>query len=75
MREVNLSGSRCQGAVFRDVDFTNASLREADFTGADLRGTTLTAFDPRDVTLRDAIITADQAVDLAVCLRMSIRAT
>jgi uncharacterized protein YjbI with pentapeptide repeats len=53
---------------------SGAGLSEADFTGADLRGSVLTAFDPRIVELRDAIITADQAVDLAMCLSMSIRA-
>ncbi|MET7394253.1 pentapeptide repeat-containing protein [Dactylosporangium sp. NPDC005572] len=59
--------------VLTSVDFANATLANTDFRRADLRGSVLTAFDPRVVDLGDAIITADQAVDLAESLGLSIR--
>lgn len=72
MSNANLSGAGCHASVFTNIESSNANLANADFTRADLRGSTLTAVDPRSVELRAAISTADQAVDLALCLQMCI---
>ncbi|MGW4941739.1 pentapeptide repeat-containing protein [Actinoplanes sp. NPDC004185] len=73
MREADLTGARCQGATFRGVDLSGASLRGADFTRADLRGTDLSALDPAITEIRHAIITADQAVVVAMALGLDVR--
>jgi fluoroquinolone resistance protein len=45
----------------------------ADFTRADLRGTDLSALDPATTEIRHAIITADQAVVVAMALGLDVR--
>ena len=73
MREADLTGVRCRNGTMRGLDLSAAQLTGADFTGCDLRGTDLHAFDPRSIELRDAVITADQAVVLAMSLGLQIR--
>jgi uncharacterized protein YjbI with pentapeptide repeats len=73
MREADLTGARCQGATFRDVDLSGAGLRGTDFTRADLRGSDLSALDPATTELRHAVITADQAVMVAVAFGLDVR--
>lgn len=73
MREADLTGARCRNGTMRGLDLSAAQLTGADFTGCDLRGTDLHAFDPRTVALKDAVITADQAVILAMTLGLQIR--
>jgi uncharacterized protein YjbI with pentapeptide repeats len=73
MREADLTGACCQGATFRDVDLSGASLRGADFTRSDLRGSDLSALDPATTEIRHAVITADQAVMVAMALGLDVR--
>ena len=73
MREADLTGARCQGATFRQVDLSGAWLRGADFTRSDLRGSDLSALDPAATAIRHAVITADQAVMVAVALGLDVR--
>jgi uncharacterized protein YjbI with pentapeptide repeats len=73
MREADLTGARCQGATFRGVDLSGASLRSADFTRSDLRGSDLSAVDPATTELRHAVITADQAVVVALAMGLDVR--
>lgn len=75
MREADLTGVRARNGTLRGLDLSAAQLTGADFTGCDLRGTDLHAFDPRTMELRDAVITADQAVVLAMSLGLQIRET
>jgi fluoroquinolone resistance protein len=73
MREADLTGARCHGATIRDTDLSGATLRETDFTRCDLRGSDLSALTPATAELRHAIITADQAVVLAMALGLEVR--
>jgi fluoroquinolone resistance protein len=73
MRETDLTGAKCQGATFRDVDLSGAALQHADFTRSDLRGSDLSAVDPATTQLRHAVITADQAVAVALALGLDVR--
>jgi uncharacterized protein YjbI with pentapeptide repeats len=73
MREVDLTGAKCQGSVLRDVDLSGARLRGADFTSCDLRGSDLSALEPESMELARAIITADQAVTVAITLGLDVR--
>jgi fluoroquinolone resistance protein len=73
MREADLTAVRCRNGTMRGLDLSAAQLTGGDFTGCDLRGTDLHAFDPRTLELRDAVITADQAVVLAMALGLQIR--
>ena len=59
--------------VQRGVDLSGASLRSADFTRSDLRGSDLSAVDPATTELRHAIITADQAVVVAMAMGLDVR--
>jgi len=74
MREADLTGARCQGATFRDVDLSGAALHSADLTRSDLRGSDLSALDPTVTEVRHAVITADQAVVVAMALGLDVRA-
>ncbi|MBG0567983.1 pentapeptide repeat-containing protein [Actinoplanes aureus] len=73
MREADLTGARCHGGTMRDLDLSGATLTAVDFTGCDLRGTDLSALDPATAELRNAIITVDQAVSVAMALGLQIR--
>jgi len=73
MRETDLTRASCQGATFRDVDLSGATLHHADFTRADLRGGDLSALDPATTGVRHAIITAEQAVVVALALGLDVR--
>jgi fluoroquinolone resistance protein len=68
-----MTGAKCQGAVLREVDLSGARLRGADFTGCDLRGSDLSALEPESMELAGAIITADQAVQVAIALGLDVR--
>jgi uncharacterized protein YjbI with pentapeptide repeats len=74
MREADLTGAKCQGAQVRDTDLSGAWVHGASFEECDLRGSDLSAVDPLEATMRRAIITADQAVVLAVGLGLDVRA-
>ncbi|WP_194894319.1 pentapeptide repeat-containing protein [Catenulispora pinisilvae] len=74
MREADLTGAKCQGAQFRDTDLSGASVYGSSFETGDLRGSDLSAFDPTEVKLRDAVISFDQAVVLAMALGLDVRA-
>lgn len=74
MREADLTRARCQGATFRDVDLSGAALHGADLTRSDLRGSDLSALDPAVTEIRHAVITADQAVAIAMALGLDVRA-
>ncbi len=73
MREAGLAGVKAAGASLRNVDLSAAVTDGADFTGADLRGSDLSAINPLNVTLRRAVITADQAVQVAEALGLDVR--
>ena len=74
MREADLTGAKCREAQFRDTDLSGAWVFGASFEKSDLRGSDLSAFDPAEVKMRDAVITADQAVVLAVAFGLDVRA-
>lgn len=73
MREADLTGLRCHNGTLRDVDLSAAVLTGADLTRCDLRGSDLSAVAPAEVALRDAVITVEQAVTLAIALGLQIR--
>ncbi|GAA0471323.1 hypothetical protein Ade02nite_34690 [Paractinoplanes deccanensis] len=73
LREADLSGARCQGATLTGADLSGAQLHQADLTRCDLRGSDLTALDPAATAVRQAIITPDQAVVVAMALGMDVR--
>lgn len=73
MREVDLSGAQCQGTVLRDADLSGARFQGADLTGCDLRGSDLSALEPESMELARAIITAEQAVAVAIALGLEVR--
>ena len=64
---------KAAGASLLNVDLSAAFTDGADFTGADLRGSILAGINPLNVTLRRAVITADQAVHLAEALGLDVR--
>jgi len=74
MREADLSGADCTGAVLAGVDLSGARLRGVKLGRADLRGSDLTALDPvAAAELRGALIDAEQAVVIAQALGLEIR--
>lgn len=73
MREADLQGVKAVGGTLRGVDLSAADLSRADLAGCDLRGSDLSAVDPRAVGLRDAVITAQQAVVLVGALGLDVR--
>lgn len=73
LREADLTGARCQGGSFRDVDLSGAWLHSADLSGADLRGSDLSAIEPENVNLKGAIITIDQTIVIAEALGLDVR--
>jgi len=73
MREVDLGGVRADGAVLRNVDLSGASLRATSFVGADLRGSDLSTIDPSAVELRGAVVTWEQAAQIATALGLDVR--
>ena len=73
LREAGLAGVKAAGATLRHVDLSAATTDGADFTGADLRGSDLTGINPLTVSLRGAVITWDQAVQVAESLGLHVR--
>ena len=73
LAEADLSGARCVSGKLRDVDLRGAWVERADFTDCDLRGSDLGVLDPTVATLRGAIVTANQAVMLAVAMGLDVR--
>jgi uncharacterized protein YjbI with pentapeptide repeats len=73
MRETDLTDARCEGATFRDCDLSGAALTGADLTRADLRGSDISSIDPSETALRHAVITAEQAVMLALAQGLDVR--
>ena len=73
MREVDLVGARCVGAVLRSVDLSGAWLHNADLSGADLRGSEISSLDPGSVKLTGTIIDPDQTMVIAMALGMDVR--
>lgn len=71
MREADLRGARA--TCLRDVDLSAAQLEEADLSGCDLRGADLTSLVPSTVRLAGAVITAEQAVLLAIAQGLEVR--
>jgi fluoroquinolone resistance protein len=74
MREADLTGANCEGAVFTDVDLSAAQLHNAKFGNAELRGSDLSAVDPFDVGLSGATISPEQATVLVTSLGLNVRA-
>lgn len=72
-READLTGAKCAGATMRDLDLSGASLHRADFTDCDLRGSDLGAIDPMETTLRGAVVTAEQALLIAMAFGLDVR--
>lgn len=73
MREVDLTGAKCDDAVFADIDLSGGQLRGVSFVRTDLRGSDLTALDPRATELRGALIDPEQALVIARSLGLEIR--
>jgi fluoroquinolone resistance protein len=73
MREAGLAGAKAAGTTLLNVDLSAAVTDGADFTGADLRGSDLSGVNPLAVSLRRAVITADQAIALAEALGLDVR--
>jgi fluoroquinolone resistance protein len=73
MREVDLIGAQCQGAVMLRVDLSGSSLARVDFSTADLRGSDLSSLDPMSVRLEGTIVDPDQAIVLAGALGVDVR--
>ena len=74
MREVDLTNARLEDASLRGGDLAEATFRGAKLDGCDLRGSDLGAVDLEGVELAGAIITAQQAVTLALALGLDVRA-
>jgi fluoroquinolone resistance protein len=72
MREVDLLGAQCQGALLIRVDLSGSQLARADFSGADLRGSDLSSLDPASTRLEGAIVDPDQAIVLASSLGVDV---
>ncbi|MEO8562847.1 MAG: pentapeptide repeat-containing protein [bacterium] len=70
----DLTGARCVGGKLRDVELQDAWLGRADLTDCDLRGSDLGAIEPDEVTLRGAIVTAEQAIAIAQAMGLDVRA-
>jgi fluoroquinolone resistance protein len=74
MREVDLTGARCSGAVLRHADLSGALVTKANFDKCDLRGSDISSLDPWSVSLNAAIITWEQASVLALSMGLDVRA-
>ncbi|MEU8243521.1 pentapeptide repeat-containing protein [Actinoplanes missouriensis] len=73
MREADLTGAKLTGGIVRDCDLSGATLTAADLTGCDLRGSDLSALNPAETAIRNAVITVEQAVTVAMSLGLQIR--
>jgi uncharacterized protein YjbI with pentapeptide repeats len=74
MRESDLTDVKAAGATLTGLDLSAALLLGADLTGADLRRSDLSALDPAETKVVDAIVTFDQAVNVARGLGFDVRA-
>jgi fluoroquinolone resistance protein len=74
MREADLTGARCDGAVLRRLDLSGAALGKASFERCDLRGSDLSNLDPWSASLTGAIIDIAQAAVIAASMGLDIRA-
>jgi fluoroquinolone resistance protein len=72
LRETDLTHAKCARSTFSGCDLSGSSLHGADFSGADLRGSALGDLDPLTVTLRGAIVTAEQAVAIVAGLGLVV---
>jgi fluoroquinolone resistance protein len=73
MREADLTEVRGEGGTLRDCDLSGATFTGADLARADLRGSDISSLDPGEVALRHAVITAEQAVMLALSQGLDVR--
>ena len=73
MREIDLTGARCDGATITDGDLSGAWLHNASLARSDLRRTTFDTIDPLTTDVRGAIITAQQAIVIASALGLDVR--
>jgi len=67
------SGIKAARATIAGCDLSGADLTDADLTAADLTGSDLSALDPRRVRLEGAIITVEQAVEVAEALGLVVQ--
>lgn len=74
LREVDFTGMRAVDGCIRDCDMSGAWLHNINVGGCDLRGSDLSALKPDDAELRDAIITGEQAVAIAIAMGLDVRA-
>jgi len=74
MREADLAGARCEGATLTGVDLSGADLRKVQLAGCDLRGSDLSSLDPGTAQLAGAIVTWEQAVEIARSFGLDVRA-
>ena len=72
MREADLRGAACDGAVLTGLDLSGAELRGARLDRCDLRGSDLSTLDPTEVSRAGAVVSAEQAVVLAMALGFTI---
>ncbi|WP_433830591.1 pentapeptide repeat-containing protein [Actinoplanes sp. CA-015351] len=73
MREADLTGAKCRNGTLRDLDLSGATLTAADLTGCDLRGSDISTLNPTETSVRDAVITVEQSVAIAMSLGLLIR--
>ena len=73
LREADLTGVRCEESEVRDCDLAGALLHKANFRRCDLRGSDLLGIEPDTVELRGAIVTAEQALVIAVAMGLDVR--
>jgi len=73
MREADLTGARCAGALMRGVDLSGAWLHNADFSNADLRGSDISSLDPTAAELHGTIVDPDQTMAIAAALGLDVR--
>ena len=73
MREADLTKARLEGASLRGVDLSEAWLHGAKLDECDLRGSDLGAIDFEGVELKGAIVSAQQAVTIAMALGLDVR--
>ncbi len=73
MREADLSGVRAVNGTLTGLDLSGSSFSKANFTTCDLRGSDLSSLDPGAATLKNAIITYEQAVVLIQAQGLDVR--
>ena len=74
LREADLGHVKGLGTTLVRVDLSGAVLEGADLREADLRGSDLSSLDPTLTKVKDAIVTFDQAVNVARGFGFDVRA-